>query len=244
MKKKNLESPTPVQLKQVTIRRDEFVVLKDVDLTLERKEFAYLVGPVGSGKSSLLEVLYGELKPHGGEAHVLGYDLHKMNISRRQSLRRNMGIVFQSSNQLLYNKTVEENLDFVLRSVSLFKKEERKERIRKALETVGIQGKGYRYPHELSGGEAARVCIARSLIVEPQFIILDEPTTGLDNETALNIAQLLYTIAQEGPTVLFATHNTYIWQQLPATMYIVDPETCTLKKKECPEPSSSTPSII
>lgn len=230
MKKEKIHTSTPVALSHVTIQRNEHVVLKDINISLDECEFAYLIGPVGSGKSTLLETLYGELRPQDGEALVLGYDLHKLNIRRRQSLRREMGIVFQSTTQLLYNKTVEENLDFVLRSVTKNKKVERKERIQKALEIVSMQGKGYRYPHELSGGEAARICIARAIIVEPRLIILDEPTTGLDNQTALNIAQLLYSIAQKGPAILFATHNAHLWTELPATTYEVDTSTCSLKK--------------
>ena len=168
---------TIIDLQGVTVSRNEHELLRDVTLSLEAGDFAYLTGPVGSGKSSLLEILYGELAPKGGVAKVLDYNLHRMSVRQRQALRRSLGIVFQSQAQLLYNYTVQGNLDFVLRAVGVKKREQRATRIEEALAQVGMEGKHYKYPHELSGGEAERICIARALVVRPRLILLDEPTT-------------------------------------------------------------------
>lgn len=224
MKKKSCAiSDLPIYLEQVTVSRDEHNLLRNVDLSLKEGDMVYLIGPVGAGKSSLLEVLYGELPISSGTGNVLGNDLRHLNISKRQAMRRRMGIVFQSSGQLLYDRTVEANLDFVLRATTSLSKSERKERIRKGLTDVGMEGKGYKYPHELSGGEAARICIARALIIRPELILMDEPTAGLDNETALSICLLMRTIAQSGVAVLMSTHNKYVIKHCPAKTYAVDP---------------------
>ncbi len=216
-------SAIPVFLENVSVKRFENELLRGVNLRLEAGDFAYLTGPVGAGKSSLLELLYGELPfSEGGQATVLGYDLKKLNVRKRQALRRRMGIVFQSQDQLLYDRNVTKNLDFVLRATGKIDKKERASRIEEALVQVGMSGKGYKMPYELSGGEAERICIARALVVRPDLILMDEPTAGLDAETALSIGRLMKQIASEGTTVLMATHNYELMKQLPATTYIVD----------------------
>ncbi len=233
-----------INLQGVTISRHEHELLQDVNLTLQAGDFAYLTGSVGSGKSTLLELLYGELPPRGGVAEVLNYDLHRLTVRQRQALRRSLGIVFQSQAQLLYNYTVQGNLDFVLRATGVKGREQRATRIGSALAQVGMAGKHYKYPHELSGGEAERVCIARALVVHPRLILLDEPTTGLDPDTSLHIGRLIQSLAEEGVAVLMSTHNKSLIQELPATRYHINQEKRTLQRIDPPStsqaPSSSS----
>lgn len=223
-----------IDLQGVTVSRYEHEVLRGVDLSLDAGDFAYLTGPVGSGKSTLLELLYGELPPRAGAAKVLDYDLNHLTVKKRQALRRSMGIVFQSQAQLLYNYTVRGNLDFVLRAVGMKRREERTARIEEALRQVGMEGKHYKYPHELSGGEAERVCIARALVVRPRLILLDEPTTGLDYETSLLIGQLIHSLASKGVAILMSTHNEGLIEAIPATRYHINQESRTLERIELP----------
>lgn len=224
MSRKTYSSSYTVDLQGVSIRRYENEVLHNVDLQLSPGDFVYITGPVGSGKSTLLELLYGELPPHEGVAYVLGENLHHINARQRQALRRRMGIVFQSRNQLLYDRNVEKNLDFVLRATTKLSKSERNARITSALEAVGMAGKGYRLPHELSGGEAERICIARALVVHPDLIVLDEPTSGLDSATSLAIGKLILSLASQGTTVVMSTHNEQLVKELPARTYKVCPQ--------------------
>lgn len=220
----------PLRLVDVTIRRDENEILRHINLEVYAGSLVYIMGPVGCGKSSLLELVYGELPHTEGEAEVLGYNLSKLKIRQRQAMRRHMGIVFQSQDQLLYDRNVEENLDFVLRSIGIKDSLERKRRIEEVLQKVDMQGKGYRMPHELSGGEAERICIARALIVNPSLIVLDEPTTGLDAETALSIGRLIQSIVESGTAVLMSTHNEDLVSNYPSETYRVDPSTRTLNR--------------
>lgn len=222
-------SVSPIFFENVSVKRYENELLNSVTFRMEAGDFAYLTGPVGAGKSSLLELLYGELAlTDGGQASVLGYDLSKLNVRRRQAMRRRMGIVFQSQDQLLYDRSVTKNLDFVLRATSKIDKKERALRIEEALNQVGMTGKGYKMPYELSGGEAERICIARALVVRPDLILMDEPTAGLDPETSLSIGSMMKQIASKGTTVLMATHNYELMKQLPATTYTINPQTRTL----------------
>lgn len=213
----------PVSLEGVTVRRDENEILRDVSLEIHSGDLVYITGPVGSGKSSLLELIYGELKHTEGVASVLGYDLSHLKIKQRQAMRRRMGIVFQSQDQLLYDRNVEKNLDFVLCSTGVKDRRERKQRIDEALEKVGMKGKGYKLSHELSGGEAERICIARALIVNPSLVVLDEPTSGLDAETAMAIGNLVKSIANSGTAVIMSTHNEDLIAKIPSRTYRVDP---------------------
>ena len=221
-----------IELQDVSIRRREMEILRHVNFTLDKGELVYLTGGVGAGKSTLLATLYGELPAEGGTARVLGYNLHHLRLSKRQEMRRKMGIVFQSDRQLLYDRSVRENLNFVLRATTKLSKRERTERIDYGLEQVKMEGKGYRYPHELSGGEAARVSIARALIVHPQLILMDEPTNGLDNDTTLAIGQMIREIARRDVAVVVTTHNAYLLKHLPALTYYIDPQTATLHRLE------------
>lgn len=218
-----------VELVNVTVRRYENEILRDVSLELGTGDLVYITGPVGCGKSSLLELIYGELPHTEGTASVLGYDLHRLKIRQRQAMRRRIGIVFQSDDQLLYDRNIEKNLDFVLRATGIKDKIERRQRIEEALKKVGMSGKGYRLVHELSGGEAERVCIARALIVNPSLIVLDEPTTGLDYETGIEIGLLIKKIADNGTPVLMSTHNEDLIRKVPSRTYRVNVQKRTLE---------------
>lgn len=228
MKSAPIDTSLHILLEDVQVCRHENQLLQNVNMHLAPGEFAYLTGPVGAGKSSLLELLYGELAHKEGTAIVLGYNLKNIKRSKRQELRRRMGIVFQSSAQLLYDRNVEANLDFVLRATTKLSHNERLQKVQEALNKVGMPGKGYKMPHELSGGEAERICIARTIIMKPSLILMDEPTAGLDQETALSIGKLVKSIAEEGASVLMATHNTELMKALPAPTYCINSESRTL----------------
>ncbi|MDY6148377.1 MAG: ATP-binding cassette domain-containing protein [Porphyromonas sp.] len=236
-KERTTDVTEAIKLSGVSVQRNEHEILSNVSLTLQYGDIVYLTGTVGTGKSSLLETIYAELPLTNGIGFVLGYDLRKIGVRKRQEMRRQMGIVFQSSGQLLYDRSVYANLDFVLRVTTKLPKHERKNRIEQSLDAVGMKGKGYKYPHELSGGEAARVCIARSLIITPKLIVMDEPTAGLDNETALTIGQLVHGIAKSGVAVLMSTHNKYLIKHLPATTYKIFPEKKSLELISSPKES-------
>lgn len=205
-----------IEYKGVEIERAERLVLKNVDFTLERGEFCYLVGKVGSGKSSLMKTMYGEVGVEAGEkAEVLGYDL--LNLRRKDIpfLRRKIGIVFQDF-QLLQDRSVSANLEFVLRATGWKNKEEIAERIEKVLEDVGMTNKNYKRPHELSGGEQQRIVIARSLLNNPELILADEPTGNLDPDTGYQIVALLHSLVNQGHSVVMATHNLQLVEDFPA----------------------------
>ena len=195
-----------IDYKNVEILRRDYLVLKDVSFQVGEGELVYIVGKVGSGKSSLLKTMYADVPIVSGEAEVLGYDL--INLKRRQvpALRRRIGVVFQDF-QLLTDRSVEDNLDFVLRATGMNSREERAERIRAVLDTVGMTNKAYKMPHELSGGEQQRVVIARAMLNTPSLILADEPTGNLDPETGEQIINHLYQIARTGTAVIVATHN-------------------------------------
>lgn len=203
-----------VDYKNVEIHRKELVVLKNVSFALEEGEFVYLIGRVGSGKSSLLKSLYAEIPIASGDAHILDYDL--MNIKKKHIplLRRNLGIVFQDF-QLLTDRTVYENLEFVLRATGWKDINEIDERIDQTLHQVGMANKSYKMPHELSGGEQQRVVIARALLNNPKMILADEPTGNLDPETGHQIICLLRSISENGTAVIMATHNIELVKEFP-----------------------------
>ena len=179
-----------VVLKEAKISHEKVTTLSDVNFTVDEGEFVYLIGKVGSGKSSILKTLYAELPLGGGTGEVLGYNLAKMKQRRIAELRRQTGIVFQDF-QLLTDRTVAENLDFVLRATGHKRKAERRERIARVLDEVGLADKLDSFPHELSGGEQQRVAIARAILNEPKIILADEPTGNLDRETGKRIVGLL-----------------------------------------------------
>ena len=203
-----------IDYKNVEIHQADQIVLHDVNLTVEGGEMIYMLGKVGSGKSSLMKTFYGALPTASGEATLLGYDM--MHIRRRKLpyLRRRLGIIFQDY-KLLTDRSVEENLLFVLRATGWKDKKLMSAHVREVLEQVGMETKAYKKPYELSGGEQQRVVIARALLNSPEMILADEPTGNLDAETGREIMDLLYAISQAGITVLMSTHNLNWPEQYP-----------------------------
>ena len=201
-----------VKYDKVEVRQAEQIVLHDVTLEVNAGDMVYLLGRVGSGKSSLMKTFYAELPVYDGEAHFLEYDLR--SIPRRQIpyLRRKIGVVFQDF-QLLMDRNVEENLLFVLRATGWKDNKVMKNHILNILEQVGMQDKVYKMPYQLSGGEQRRVVIARALLNSPEVILADEPTGNLDADTAREIMELLYSISKAGMTVIMSTHNP-LWPEL------------------------------
>ncbi len=190
----------------VELRQDDRPILTDVDLHVEDGELVYIMGEVGTGKSSLLKSIYGELPIAAGQAQVLGTDMRKMKPRRLPRLRRQLGIIFQDF-RLLRDRTVADNLDFVLRATGWKQRNRRKERIAQVLEQVGMSGTEQKMPHELSGGEQQCVCIARALLNEPNLLIADEPTANLDTESSRHVMTLLNTIREKGTAIVLSTHN-------------------------------------
>ncbi len=203
-----------VNYSNVQLNRDENIILRNVNLTVNRGDFLYIIGKVGSGKSTLMKSMYAELPIEAGSARVFDYEL--VNIKRKliPFLRRKIGIVFQDF-QLLVDRTVEKNLEFVLRATDWKNKREIKDRINEVLILVGMQNKAYKMPHELSGGEQQRVVIARALLNSPALILADEPTGNLDPETGSQIVSLLQDISKRGTAVIMSTHNYSIVQAFP-----------------------------
>ena len=196
-----------VKYKNVGVERADKSVLKDVSFSLSTGEFYYLVGRVGSGKSSLMKTMYADVPVSSGDtAEVLGYDLLHMKKNNIPFLRRKIGIVFQDF-QLLQDRSVNGNLRFVLNATGWRNKGEIDDRIEEVLSAVGMANKSYKMPHELSGGEQQRIVIARALLNKPELIIADEPTGNLDPQTGIQIVTLLHDLANDGHCVVMATHN-------------------------------------
>ncbi|MDR0962891.1 MAG: ATP-binding cassette domain-containing protein [Mediterranea sp.] len=209
---------TLIRYADVKIHQQELCVLEHVDIELRQGEFVYLIGKVGTGKTSLLKTIYGELDIADGEASVLGYDLMGMKRKHVPRLRRRLGIIFQDF-QLMTDRTVYDNLSFVLKATGWRNKDEIKDRIEEVLTQVGMSGKGYKYPNELSGGEQQRIVIARALLNSPDIILADEPTGNLDVETGHAIAELLHGISRAGTLVVMTTHNLRLLQEFPGQVY-------------------------
>ncbi len=209
-----------IKYSNVDISIDSKVILENVSFTLNTGEFAYIIGPVGSGKSTLLKTLYGEVDIADGKAVVMDeYDMSRIGNRKLQKLRRNIGIVFQDF-QLLTDRSIYDNLDFVLRCTGWKDKQQRKERIQEVLDLVGLPQKGYKRPHELSGGEQQRIVIARAILNHPTLLLADEPTGNLDYETGMHIMNLLHRISQEeNMAVLMITHNEQWLKEYPGTTY-------------------------
>lgn len=209
---------TIVRINNANIYQGDNLVLQDVNLTVTKGEFVFLVGKTGTGKSSLLKTLYGELPLRQGEATVVGYDLKKLTWKTVPYLRRNMGVVFQDF-QLLTDRNVNENLKFVLRATGWKDDKLMNEKIADVLDKVGLKSKGFKMPFEMSGGEQQRVDIARALLNSPKLILADEPTGNLDPETSDEIMNLLIHIARDyGTAVVMATHDYIVIQKFPARM--------------------------
>ena len=204
-----------IVLKDAKIVQKNFTVLSHVNLNIKQGKFNYLIGKTGSGKSSLLKVLYGHLPLREGEGEVVGFDLTKLKTSQIPNLRRKLGIIFQDF-QLLTDRTVEKNLLFVLEATGWKDKEQMEDRINEVLSSVGMKTKKHKMPHELSGGEQQRVAIARALLNHPELILADEPTGNLDPETSNDIMTLLRSISMErNCAVLMATHDYHLIQNFP-----------------------------
>lgn len=218
-----------IEYRDVEILRQELTVLKNVNLSVEEGEFVYLIGKVGSGKSSLIKTMYAEIPIESGEAKVFDYDLAEIRRRDVPMLRRKIGVVFQDF-QLLTDRSVADNLLFVLKATGWKGKEEMQERIDEVLKQVGMENKSYKMPHELSGGEQQRVVIARSILNKPKLILADEPTGNLDPETGHQIVLLLRGIAEKGTAVIMATHNINLVEEFPGRVIkcedkkVVEPE--------------------
>ena len=205
-----MEETTLLKLDKVDICREENVILHRASFTLHNGEFVYVIGKVGSGKSSLLKSLYCEIPINQGDAWLLDYNLCKMRRKDIPYLRRKLGIVFQDF-QLLTDRSVHKNLEFVLKATGWKKKSEINERINNVLFQVGMQDKGYKMPHELSGGEQQRVSIARALAKRPRVLFLDEPTGALDEQTGRQVLDYICKLQKEyGFTIVMVTHNLNI----------------------------------
>ncbi|MFT4152176.1 cell division ATP-binding protein FtsE [Parafilimonas sp.] len=207
-----------VTVKDANIYQGDNLILSDVNFTIERGEFVYLVGKTGTGKSSLLKTLYGELPLKEGDATVAGYNLREMNWKKVPFLRRNLGVVFQDF-QLLTDRNVNENLRFVLKATGWKDEKLIDEKIADVLDKVGLKSKGFKMTFELSGGEQQRVDIARALLNSPKLILADEPTGNLDPETSDEIMQLLVSICKDyGTSIIMATHDFMVISKYPSRM--------------------------
>lgn len=209
---------TILELRNANIYQGDSLILEDVNFSVQKGEFVYLVGKTGTGKSSLLKTLYGELPLKDGQGTVVGYDLRKLTWKTVPFLRRNMGVVFQDF-QLLTDRNVNENLKFVLKAIGWKDEKLMNEKIADVLDKVGLRSKGFKMPYEMSGGEQQRVDIARALLNSPKLILADEPTGNLDPETSDEIMNLLIHIAKDyGTAVVMATHDYIVIQKFPARM--------------------------
>jgi len=205
-----------IQLSNVNIYQGNSLILSDVNITVNRGEFVYLIGKTGTGKSSLLKTLYGDLYLREGAGQVVGFDLKKMDWKKVPYLRRNLGVVFQDF-QLLTDRNVHDNLKFALKATGWTDNKLMEEKINDVLEKVGLGTKGFKMPYELSGGEQQRVDIARAMLNSPKLILADEPTGNLDPETSDGIMQLLFRISrEEGAAVVMATHDYILLQKFPS----------------------------
>ena len=205
-------SESIIEFNNCQVYQQDHLVLSDVSLKIDKGEFVFLIGKNGSGKSSFLKIIYGELKLRNGEARVAEFQLHKLKRKKVPFLRRKIGIVFQDF-QLLNDRSVKDNLEFVLKATGWKNKKEIDERIQSVMDQVGIGTKGYKMTHELSGGEQQRVAIARALLNDPEIILADEPTGNLDPETSDEISQLLFDISKNGKAIIMASHDYELMQK-------------------------------
>jgi cell division transport system ATP-binding protein len=204
-----------ISLDNASIFQKKNLILNNVNLKISKGEFVYLIGKTGSGKSSLLRVLYGDIKLNQGDGAVAGYDLRKLKNREIPFLRRKLGIVFQDF-QLLSDRSAKENLEFVMKATGWKDNNKIQDRINEVLAKVGLSTKGFKMPHELSGGEQQRLAIARALLNDPDVILADEPSGNLDPETSNEIMNLFFEISNSGRAVVMATHNYSLLEKFPA----------------------------
>lgn len=228
-----------VSIQIVDIFQQDHMVLKEVNLEVNKGDFFYIIGKTGSGKSSLLKTLYADLPFVSGEAQVVGYDLDKLKRKEIPFLRRKLGIVFQEF-QLLQDRSIEDNLFFVMRATGWKDKKAMKEKADEVLGKVGLQNKGYKMPHQVSGGEQQRLGIARALLNDPVLILADEPTGNLDPQSSEGIMEVLIDISKNDCAVLMATHDYSLFEKFPAKTYVCEKGKlrATEKKETDASPSS------
>ncbi|TRW22971.1 ATP-binding cassette domain-containing protein [Flavobacterium zepuense] len=208
--------PQPVlSLKNVNVYQDNNAVLNGIDLEVNHGEFLYIIGKTGSGKSSLMKTLYGDLKLREGEGEFVNYNLAKLRERDIPYLRRKIGIVFQDF-KLLPDRSVYDNLQFVLRATGWKDKQEMEVKINQVLDKVGMKSAAHKMPHQISGGEQQRIAVARALLNDPEVILADEPTGNLDPQTSVEVMQLLREINQNGKTIIMATHDYALIMKFPA----------------------------
>lgn len=212
-----------LEYRDVTIRRAENVIIRHTDLQINAGDLVYLIGRVGSGKSTLLKTIYADVPISDGEARFGKFDLRRIKRRQIPYLRREMGIIFQDF-RLMHDRTIEDNLSFVLRATGWSDKREISHRIDEVLAKVGMDHKGYKLPHELSGGEQQRMVIARALLNKPKLILADEPTGNLDPETGDQIFQLFRKITEGGTAVIMSTHNYEMMRKYPSRILKIEDE--------------------
>ncbi len=208
-------SETVLKLDSASIFQDKNLILNEVNIDVKKGEFVYLIGKTGSGKSSLLKTLYGDLGLSHGKGEIVGFDLNAMKDKNIPFLRRKLGIVFQDF-KLLNERTINNNLDFVLRATGWKDKVKIKQKIEDVLTKVSMQNKGHKFPYELSGGEQQRIAIARALLNDPELILADEPTGNLDPETSIEVMEVLQDLNKKGNTILMATHDYGLLLKYPS----------------------------
>lgn len=225
-----MEKTSLISYQEVEINHQSLNILHDVNFELRRGEFVYLIGKVGSGKSTFLKTIYGELNITKGEATVLGHNMRTIKQKQVAALRRKLGIVFQDF-QLLTDRTIHDNLDFVLKATGWKQQVAIENRIHEVLSLVDMENKGYKMPNELSGGEQQRIVIARAILNKPEIILADEPTGNLDVETGRNIVELLRKICANGSAIIMTTHNLHLLTEYPGVVYRCDQHCLTAAKE-------------
>lgn len=208
-------SNSVLSLKKTSIFHEKNIILDTINLDVKRGEFVYLIGKTGSGKSSLLKTLYGDLKLNNGEGEIVGFNLRSLTDNKIPYMRRKLGIVFQDF-KLLNDRSIFKNLEFVLKATGWNNKIKIREKIKTVLEKVNMDAKSNKFPFELSGGEQQRVAIARALLNDPELILADEPTGNLDPQTSIEVMEVLQELNKKGNTIFMATHDYALISQFPS----------------------------